>query len=56
VVSGTTQAQLEELQWDINFRKEDGAQINRAEIDSFNNRFKKIIQTSESSWQSLVGK
>jgi len=56
VVTGTTLAQLEELKWDLDYRREKSAPVTSDEIDAFNSRFKKITQASESAWQSTVGK
>jgi hypothetical protein len=57
VVAGMASAELEELKWDIDYRKNNtGTVITQGEIDAFNDRFKKIIQKAESGWQTIIGR
>jgi hypothetical protein len=57
VIAGIASAELEELKWDIDYRKKNtAAVITSNEIDAFNDRFKKIIQKTENAWQTTIGK
>jgi hypothetical protein len=57
VVAGIARAELEELKWDIEYRKTNTAEaMTKDKVNTFNDRFKKIMQKAESGWQTIIGR
>src|SRR5262249_47642521 len=52
VVAGIAIAELDALNWDIKYRKNDETEITKAEISAFNDRFKEIKEKAEKGWQT----